>query len=101
MARLANISGKQAVKTFKKLGWNVVGQVGSHVVMTKPGMKANLSVPQHKEKYPSDCSENLSNMQRLRLMNFWKKINSFRYQANFHRPPPFARIRLEDSLTSH
>ncbi|MCK5055245.1 MAG: type II toxin-antitoxin system HicA family toxin [Candidatus Aminicenantes bacterium] len=49
MARLANISGKQAVKTFKKYGWDVVGQVGSHVVMTKPGMKANLSVPQHKE----------------------------------------------------
>ncbi|MFC2156015.1 type II toxin-antitoxin system HicA family toxin [Acidobacteriota bacterium] len=49
MARLANISGKQAVKTFKKLGWIVVGQVGSHVVMTKTGMKANLSVPQHKE----------------------------------------------------
>jgi predicted RNA binding protein YcfA (HicA-like mRNA interferase family) len=23
--------------------------VGSHVVMTKPGMKANLSVPHHKE----------------------------------------------------
>jgi predicted RNA binding protein YcfA (HicA-like mRNA interferase family) len=49
MAKLANISGKQAVKTFKKYGWDVVGQVGSHVVMTKPGMKANLSVPQHKE----------------------------------------------------
>ena len=49
MTRLANISGKQAVKTFKKFGWNVVGQVGSHVVMTKPGIKANLSVPQHKE----------------------------------------------------
>lgn len=49
MARLANISGKQAVKTFKKFGWNVAGQVGSHVVMTKPGIKVNLSVPQHKE----------------------------------------------------
>jgi len=49
MAKLANISGKQAVKAFKKFGWNVVGQVGSHVVMTKPGMKANLSVSQHKE----------------------------------------------------
>ena len=49
MARLANISGKQAVKTFRKFGWNVVGQVGSHVVMTKSGMSANLSVPQHKE----------------------------------------------------
>lgn len=49
MARLANISGKQAVKTFKKFGWNVVGQVGSNVVMTKHGMKANLSIPEHKE----------------------------------------------------
>ena len=49
MARLANISGKQAVKTFKKFGWNVVGQVGSHVMMAKPGMNANLSVPRHKE----------------------------------------------------
>jgi hypothetical protein len=39
MARLANISGKQAVKTFKKFSWHVVGQVGSHVVMTKSGMK--------------------------------------------------------------
>lgn len=49
MARLANISGSQAVKIFKKLGWQVVGQVGSHVVMTKPGIRVNLSVPQHKE----------------------------------------------------
>jgi predicted RNA binding protein YcfA (HicA-like mRNA interferase family) len=49
MARLANISGKNAVKAFRKFGWNVVGQVGSHVVMTKPGMRVNLSVPQHKE----------------------------------------------------
>jgi predicted RNA binding protein YcfA (HicA-like mRNA interferase family) len=25
------------------------GQVGSHLVMTKPGGRVNLSVPQHKE----------------------------------------------------
>jgi len=49
MARLANISGKEAVKAFKKFGWHIVGQVGSHVVMTKSGMRVNLSVPQHKE----------------------------------------------------
>jgi predicted RNA binding protein YcfA (HicA-like mRNA interferase family) len=30
-------------------GWCVAGQVGSHVVMTKPGMRANLSIPQHRE----------------------------------------------------
>jgi predicted RNA binding protein YcfA (HicA-like mRNA interferase family) len=49
MGKLGNISGKEAVKAFKKAGWGVVGQVGSHVVMTKPGMRVNLSIPQHKE----------------------------------------------------
>ena len=49
MARLANISGKDAVKAFKKFGWYTVGQVGSHVVMSKPGIRVNLSIPQHKE----------------------------------------------------
>ncbi len=49
MARLANISGKEAVKAFQKAGWQIAGQVGSHVVMTKPGASANLSIPQQKE----------------------------------------------------
>jgi predicted RNA binding protein YcfA (HicA-like mRNA interferase family) len=49
VARLANIPGKDAVKAFQKAGWVVIGQVGSHVVMSKPGIRVNLSVPQHKE----------------------------------------------------
>lgn len=49
MARLANISGKEAAKVFEKAGWNVAGQVGSHLVMTKPGLHVNLSIPQHKD----------------------------------------------------
>jgi predicted RNA binding protein YcfA (HicA-like mRNA interferase family) len=49
MGTLANISGKHAVKAFAKAGWQTVGQVGSHLVMTKPGQRANLSIPQHKE----------------------------------------------------
>ncbi|HWF66590.1 MAG TPA: type II toxin-antitoxin system HicA family toxin [Acidobacteriaceae bacterium] len=49
MGKLANISGKEAVKTFEKVGWRIVGQVGSHVVMSKPGERVNLSIPQHKE----------------------------------------------------
>ena len=52
MAQLANISGKDAVKIFSKAGWQVVGQVGSHVVLSKPDVRANLSVPQHKELAP-------------------------------------------------
>ena len=49
MARLANISGKEAAKAFEKAGWRAIGQVGSHLVMVKPGLRTNLSVPQHKE----------------------------------------------------
>jgi predicted RNA binding protein YcfA (HicA-like mRNA interferase family) len=49
VARLANISGKEAARAFQKAGWQIAGQVGSHVVMTKPGVRANLSIPQHKE----------------------------------------------------
>jgi predicted RNA binding protein YcfA (HicA-like mRNA interferase family) len=49
MSRLANISGKDAVKAFQKAGWENAGQVGSHLVMIKKGMRANLSIPQHRE----------------------------------------------------
>jgi predicted RNA binding protein YcfA (HicA-like mRNA interferase family) len=49
VGKLANISGKDASKAFQKAGWQPVGQVGSHLVLIKPGAKANLSIPQHKE----------------------------------------------------
>jgi predicted RNA binding protein YcfA (HicA-like mRNA interferase family) len=49
MARLANIPGKSAVRAFERAGWNKLGQVGSHVIMVKPGVRVNLSIPQHKE----------------------------------------------------
>jgi predicted RNA binding protein YcfA (HicA-like mRNA interferase family) len=45
MSKLANISGKDGVKAFSKTGWQVVGQVGSHVVMSKAGIWVNLSAP--------------------------------------------------------
>jgi len=46
---LANISGREAVRVFHKAGWQKAGQVGSHLVMVKPGVKANLSIFQHRE----------------------------------------------------
>jgi len=49
MARLANIPGTRAVKAFERAGWSKLGQVGSHVVMVKPGVRVNLSIPQHTE----------------------------------------------------
>ena len=49
MSKLANISGKEAAKAFQKAGWEVLGQVGSHLMLTKPGVRCNLSILQHKE----------------------------------------------------
>lgn len=49
MARLANISGKDAVNALSKAGWQIRGQSGSHVMMTKTGARATLSVPLHAE----------------------------------------------------
>jgi predicted RNA binding protein YcfA (HicA-like mRNA interferase family) len=49
MGKLGNISGKNAVSAFERAGWYSVGQVGSHLIMSKSGERANLSVPQHKE----------------------------------------------------
>lgn len=49
MGKLGNISGKETAKAFEKAGWIPLGQVGSHLVMVKPGVRVNLSIPQHKE----------------------------------------------------
>lgn len=42
-------SGAVAVKKFKRAGWIVDRQVGSHVMPVKQGYLYTLSVPQHKE----------------------------------------------------
>ena len=52
MASLPVVSGKQAVKAFRKDGWIVDRQKGSHAILLKPGHPASLSVPQHKELAP-------------------------------------------------
>lgn len=49
MGKLTNISGKEAARAFGKAGWKPIGQLGSHLVMVKPEVRANLSIPQHKE----------------------------------------------------
>ncbi len=45
-------SGAEAVRKFKKAGWSVARQKGSHVMMIKPGYQWTLSIPQHKELGP-------------------------------------------------
>jgi predicted RNA binding protein YcfA (HicA-like mRNA interferase family) len=49
MSSLPSISGKEAVKAFKRAGWDVK-RIGSsrHVIMKKEGTATTLSVPDHK-----------------------------------------------------
>jgi predicted RNA binding protein YcfA (HicA-like mRNA interferase family) len=43
------LSGKEIVKIFELLGWEVSRQRGSHIIMTKQGEIITLSVPNHRE----------------------------------------------------
>ncbi len=47
MPPLPTLSGAQTVRNFERFGWDVARQRGSHVIMTKPGELATLSVPIH------------------------------------------------------
>jgi len=40
---------REVVKTFQRLGWEVARQRGSHIILTKEGHIATLSVPKHPE----------------------------------------------------
>jgi predicted RNA binding protein YcfA (HicA-like mRNA interferase family) len=37
------------IKIFQRLGWQMVRQKGSHIIMTRPGHTATLSIPNHAE----------------------------------------------------
>ncbi len=43
------LSGKEVVRIFESLGWEVSRQRRSHFIMTKPGEIVTLSVPNHRE----------------------------------------------------
>jgi len=40
---------REVVKAFEKLGWEVARQRGSHIILTKTGHIATLSIPNHPE----------------------------------------------------
>jgi len=50
---LSNISGKDAVKVFTKIGYYLDHQEGSHMILynRRPGLSP-LSIPNHKELAP-------------------------------------------------
>jgi len=49
MPQLPAISGREVVRVFERLGWEIARQRGSHIIMKKSEHIATLSVPDHKE----------------------------------------------------
>ena len=49
MSKLPIVSGRQAVQAFRRAGWHLTRWRGSHMILTKEGEEATLSVPDHKE----------------------------------------------------
>lgn len=48
MPPLPLLSGREIVKVFESLGWEVARRRGSHIVLVKDGSLATLSVPDHR-----------------------------------------------------
>ncbi|MBD3233971.1 MAG: addiction module toxin, HicA family [candidate division Zixibacteria bacterium] len=40
---------KEVIRVFEKFGWEIARQRGSHIILTKQGHIATLSVPNHPE----------------------------------------------------
>jgi predicted RNA binding protein YcfA (HicA-like mRNA interferase family) len=51
MGRLSNISGKDAVKIFQKVGYRLDHQTGSHMILYCDS-RPTLSIPNHSELAP-------------------------------------------------
>ncbi|MBI4313500.1 MAG: type II toxin-antitoxin system HicA family toxin [Candidatus Omnitrophica bacterium] len=49
MSRLPVVSGREAARAFQRAGWHLVRWRGSHMILTKEGEEATLSIPDHKE----------------------------------------------------
>ena len=47
MPRVPLLRPRDVVKAFQRVGWEVPRQSGSHIILTKPGHLATLSVPNH------------------------------------------------------
>ncbi len=41
------LRAREVVRAFERLGWQVARQRGSHIILTKAGHLATLSVPEH------------------------------------------------------
>jgi len=46
------VSGKEAVRKFKRAGWKLSPQIGPHMKMTNPAYQWALAIPDHRQLGP-------------------------------------------------
>jgi len=51
VGRLAGISGREAVAAFRRAGWDLARQKGSHAILIRAG-RPNLVIPMHRSVAP-------------------------------------------------
>lgn len=49
MSKLPVVSGSQCIKTLEKVGFTIVRQRGSHIVLARENPKNTVIIPNHKE----------------------------------------------------
>ena len=49
MPQVPVLRPRDVIKIFKKFGWDVTRSRGSHIILTKEGHIATLSIPNHSE----------------------------------------------------
>jgi predicted RNA binding protein YcfA (HicA-like mRNA interferase family) len=49
MQKIPLLRGREVVKVFVRLGWEVARQRGSHIILVKEWHIATLSIPDHHE----------------------------------------------------
>ena len=49
MSPIPLLRPRDVLRAFEALGWVVARQRGSHIILTKPGHIASLSIPEHSQ----------------------------------------------------
>jgi predicted RNA binding protein YcfA (HicA-like mRNA interferase family) len=63
------LRGRDVVRVFESLGWQVARQNGSHIIMIKEGEIVTLSIPDHRE-VAKGTLRNLIRMANLTIAEF-------------------------------
>jgi predicted RNA binding protein YcfA (HicA-like mRNA interferase family) len=72
MASVPVLKPSEVVRTFEKLGWEVVRQRGSHIILTKQGNLATLSNPKNPVSMGEKTDISLSQLKKTGFRNSYR-----------------------------